>query len=255
MDITTYFKKKGKTQNMDILNIAICDDNTEHINILEKYLFEISNIKIECDVYQSGESLVNAYKNNIERYDVVFLDMEMEELNGIETANLIREFDEHIIIIFVTSYTEYMRDSFKCAPFRFLVKPIDAAELETVFYDMCKKLSKQRKVFAFSENKTKVRLYCDDIIYCESQDHWIWIHTKDDEYKICRPLSELLEQLDSGLFCRVHKSFIVNFLYIKSIKENDAILYHCDKLIPISRSYKKDVLKEYTNFLERDFRV
>ncbi len=83
---------------MEIVNIAICDDNIEHINILEKYLFEISNIKIECDAYQSGESLVNAYKKNIERYDVVFLDMEMEELNGIETANLIREFDEHTII-------------------------------------------------------------------------------------------------------------------------------------------------------------
>ena len=83
---------------MDIINIAICDENTEQINIIEKYLFEISNIKIECDAYQSGESLVNAYKKNIERYDVVFLDMEMEELNGIETANLIREFDEHTII-------------------------------------------------------------------------------------------------------------------------------------------------------------
>ena len=52
---------------MDIVNIAICDDNTKHISILEKYLFEISNIKIECDAYQSGESLVNAYKNSIEK--------------------------------------------------------------------------------------------------------------------------------------------------------------------------------------------
>lgn len=125
---------------MDIINIAICDDNIEHINILEKYLFEISSVKIECDIYQSGESLIDAYKNNIERYDVVFLDMEMNELNGIETANLIREFDEHIIIIFVTSHTEYMRESFKCSPFRFLLKPVDVDELKTVVYDMCKKL-------------------------------------------------------------------------------------------------------------------
>lgn len=240
---------------MDIINIAICDDNIEHINILEKSLFEISSVKIECDIYQSGESLIDAYKNNIERYDVVFLDMEMKELNGIETANLIREFDEHIIIIFVTSHTEYMRESFKCSPFRFLLKPIDVDELKTVVYDMCKKLSEKRNVYAFTENKTKVRLFHDDIIYLESQDHWIWIHIKEKTYKVCKSLSEIHTQLGNMMFCRVHKSFVINFHYIKTIKENDVQLYYCDKFIPISRMYKKEVLNEYTNFLEREFRI
>ena len=226
---------------MDIVNIAICDDNIEHISILEKYLFEISNIKIKCDAYQSGESLVNAYKNNIERYDVVFLDMEMKELNGIETANLIREFDEHIIIVFVTSHSEYMKESFQCQPFRFIEKPLDYDEL--------------KKVFSFTENKTKVRLFCDDILYCESQAHWVWINTKDKSYKICKTLSDLYEQLDKEMMFQVHKSFIVNFNYIFTIKESNIQLYHCDKLIPISRSYKKAFLEEYTNFTERNLYV
>ena len=237
------------------MRIAICDDNMNYINIIENYIDKFKKTAVECDAYISGEELVYAYRENEERYDVIFLDMEMEQLNGIETANHIREIDEHVIIVFVTSHTEYMRDSFKCAPFRFLVKPVDDEEFETVFYDIYKKLSKQRKVFAFTENKAKVRLFCDDIIYCESQDHWIWIHTKDKVYKICKSLTELHGQLDKEMFCRVHKSFIINFLYIKSIKDNDAELYHCDKPVPISRSYKREVLAEYTNFLERDFRV
>lgn len=237
------------------MRIAICDDNMNYINIIEDYIDKFKKTAVECDAYISGEELVYAYRENEERYDVIFLDMEMEQLNGIETANHIREFDEHVIIVFVTSHTEYMRDSFKCAPFRFLVKPVDDEEFETVFYDINKKLSKQRKVFAFTENKAKVRLYCDDIIFCESQDHWIWIHTKEKTYKICKSLTELHSQLDKEMFCRVHKSFIINLLYVKTIKDNDAELYHCDKPIPISRSYKKEVLAEYTNFLERDFRV
>lgn len=240
---------------MDIVNIAICDDNTKHISILEKYLFEISNIKIECDAYQSGESLVNAYKNSIERYDVVFLDMEMKELNGIETANLIREFDEHIIIVFVTSHSEYMKESFQCQPFRFIEKPLDYDELKKVFFDIKDKLSKKRKVFSFTENKTKVRLFCDDILYCESQAHWVWINTKDKSYKICKTLSDLYEQLDKEMMFQVHKSFIVNFNYIFTIKESSIQLYHCDKLIPIGRSYKKAFLEEYTNFTERNLYV
>lgn len=237
------------------MKIAICDDNMNHINIIENYIHSLRKTSVECDAYRSGEELIRTFRGGEEQYDVIFLDMEMEQLNGIETANYIREIDEHVIIVFVTSHTEYMRESFKCAPFRFLVKPVDGEEFKTVFYDISKKLSKQRKVFAFTENKAKIRLYCDDIIYCESQDHWIWIHTKDKVYKICKSLTELHSQLDREMFCRVHKSYIINFLYIKSIKYNDAELYHCDKPIAISRSYKKEVLEEYTNFLERDFRV
>ena len=159
------------------MKVAICDDNINHISIIENYINKFKKTAVECDAYTSGEELVYSYRDKKERYDVIFLDMEMEQLNGIETANLIRDMDEHVIIVFVTSHTEYMRESFKCSPFRFLVKPVDDEEFETVFYDISKKLSKQRKVFAFTENKAKVRLYCDDIIYCESQDHWIWIHT------------------------------------------------------------------------------
>ncbi len=237
------------------MKIAICDDNVNHINIIENYIDKFKKTSVECDAYTSGEKLVYAYREKKERYDVIFLDMEMEQLNGIETANLIKEIDEHVIIIFVTSHSEYMKDSFKCQPFRFIEKPVDFDELKSAFEDVCKKLSKKRKVVAFSENKKKVRLFCDDIIYCESQAHCIWIHTKSETYKICKSLSDLHEQLDQEMLYRVHKSFIINFHYIKSIKETDVELYHGDKLIPISRSYKKKTLEEYTNFVERNLYV
>ncbi len=115
----------------------------------------------------------------------------MGKLNGIETANIIREFDEHVIIVFVTSYPDYMKESFQCQPFRFIGKPLDYEELKKVFSDICQKLSRKRKVFTFTENKAKVRLYCDDILYFESQGHWVWIYTKDNTYKICKPLSDI----------------------------------------------------------------
>ena len=237
------------------MRIAICDDDERCVETASQYLDKIGKADFEYDTFPSGEDLLKVYRKSGCVFDVIFLDMEMEQLNGIETANHIRELDEHVIIVFVTSHTEYMRESFKCSPFRFLVKPVDEEEFETVFYDINKKLSKQRKVFAFTENKARIRLYCDDIIYCESQDHWIWIHTKEQTYKICKTLTDLHESLDKEIMYRVHKSFIINFQYIKSIKENDIQLYHCDKLIPISRLYKKDVLREYTNFIERDFYI
>ena len=238
-----------------MMRIAICDDDMNCINLIEEYINEFKKNGMECDAYPSGEELVRAYRDNAERYDVILLDMEMEQLNGIETANHIREIDEHVIIVFITSHTEYMRESFRCAPFRFLVKPVDKEEFRMVFRDIEKNLSKQRKVFTFTENKTRIRLYCDDILYCESRDHWILIHTKDTTYRICKSLSDLQAQLDQESFFRVHKSYIVNFRHLKSIKENDIRLYHCEETIPISRTYKKDVLLAYTNFIERDFYI
>ncbi len=237
------------------LSIAICDDNMQHSNIIENYMYELDDSNVECDTFQSGEELVYAYKNNNERYDVIFLDMEMKKLNGIETANIIREFDEYVIIVFITSYKEYMQESFQCAPFRFLVKPVAYDELKTVFNDIRRKLSKRKTIFYFAENKMKVRLYCRDIIYCESQAHWIIIHTKDEDYKICKSMSDVYDMLDKDMFYKIHKSFIINFHYVKTIKGNDIELYHCDKLLPISRSCKKEVLLQYTNFMERNLYV
>lgn len=240
------------------MNIAICDDNSKHINTLENSLFEIGkaeNIKVECDAYQSGEELTRVYQSSTAAYDVIFLDMEMDGLNGIDTANLIRERDEYVIIVFVTSHTEYMKDSFKCSPFRFLVKPVHIDELKEVFSDILKKLSKKKKVLSFTENKALIRIYCEDIIYCESLDHWVYIHTTHGTHKICKSLSDLYGSLDDTLLFRVHSSFIVNFHYVKAIRNNFIELYHTDKDIPISRSYKKSVLFEYTNYIERNLYV
>ena len=240
------------------MKIAVCDDNPKHINAIENSLFEIGkaeNIKVECDAYQSGEELTRVYQSSTAAYDVIFLDMEMDGLNGIDTANLIRERDEYVIIVFVTSHTEYMKDSFKCSPFRFLVKPVHIDELKEVFSDILKKLSKKKKVLSFTENKALIRIYCEDIIYCESLDHWVYIHTTHGTHKICKSLSDLYGSLDDTLLFRVHSSFIVNFHYVKAIRNNFIELYHSDKDIPISRSYKKSVLFEYTNYIERNLYV
>lgn len=238
-----------------MFKIAICDDDIEVCNTIEEFVYKIKPNNIECDVYQEGQKLAYAYVENKERYDIIFLDIEMKELDGIKTASLIRELDEHVIIVFITNHTKYMKDSFKCLPFRFMEKPIQFDDFSEVFGDAYKKLSKKRKTLLFTENKTKVRLYCDDIIYCESQAHWIKIHTKDHIYKICRSMSAFLEMLDSDFFLRIHNSYIINFKYVKTIDGNGVKLYHCDEIIPISRQYKKDFINEFTTFTEKELYV
>lgn len=237
------------------MKIAICDDEVKHTSSLESALLEISHGKVECDVFQNGEELLSTYEKNPKSYDAIFLDMEMEKLNGIETANIIRRNDEYVIIVFVTSHTEYMRESFKCLPFRFLVKPVDLTELSEVYEDISKKLSKTNKVLSVTEGKAIFRIFSEDIIYCESCNHFVYIHTKERVYKVCKSLTRFYEECDAELIYRVHTSFLVNFHYVKSIKNNFIELYCADDKIPISRTYKQSVLTEYTNFVERNLYV
>ena len=237
------------------MKIAICDDELKHLNSLENALLSISGGKIECDAFLSGKELLATYEKNPKSYDVIFLDMEMDKLNGIETANIIREKDEYVIIVFVTSHTEYMRESFKCLPFRFLVKPVDLAELTEVYNDISKKISKTNKVLTVTEGKAIHRIFSKDIIYCESSNHFVYIHTKDRIYKVCKSLANFYEQCDKEMIYRVHTSFLVNFHYVKSIRNNFIEMYHSPNEIPISRTYKKSVLAEYTNFVERNLYV
>lgn len=237
------------------MNIAICDDNQQYINQTEDFFAGVDEQNISYDSFYSGEELIKAYQTGYGDYDAIFLDMEMGGLTGIETANIIRKIDKHVIIVFVTSHTKYMQECFECAPFRFLIKPVSRPDMEKVYLEICKKLSEERTTFVFTENRNKVRLFCDDIIYFECQAHYIHIHTKDAEHKICKTMAELIENIDGNIFIQVHKSFVVNLNYIREIREAEIILYNTDKIIPISRSYKKLVSIGFINFKERKYLI
>lgn len=237
------------------MNIAICDDNLEYIRVLENYFDDMKEYRFDYDVFFSGEELISAYENNNVAYDAIFLDMEMKKLNGIETANLIRKIDKYVSIVFVTNYTKYMKSSFECEPFRFLVKPVAFEEMKKVFNEILRKVSTEQTTFVFSENRNKIRLFCNDIIYFECQSHYVVIYEKKREYRICKSMTELYNQIDRTMFCRVHNSFIVNFNYIREIRESEILLHNTDKRIPISRTYKKMAMQDFLDFKERRYLI
>lgn len=235
--------------------LAICDDSRAYINSMEKYLRELNMFSLVYDIFESGEELVDLYQNGKASYDVIFLDMEMKGLDGIQTANQIREFDKKVLIVFVTSHTEYMLKSFECLPFRFLVKPVTQSDIQKVIGEILLKLQEEPQTFIFTERKNRIRLFCDDILFFENQGHWVLVYTKETQYEIYQSFYHLYERLDKNTFCRVHKSFIVNYKYIKEIKEKDICLYDYDQTIPFSRTYKKELINGFLNFKERKYLI
>lgn len=240
------------------MQIALCDDNYIQVKCIEDYL---RAQKIDVDYYDSGEALVRAYRDGGQRYDAVFLDIEMQPVGGYETANIIYDIDDSVLIVFVTSHHQYIKSWFKFPSMWFLDKPVTEKALDEVLKKIIDRLSRYRRAFTFNDSHQKVRLLCEEILYCEAQDHDIIIHKKDGTTHTIRlTMKELVQQLGED-FCRVHASYIVNFQYVtfigrenKESRQDIVKLEHCSQPIPVSRTYKPLLHEAFLHFKEREFR-
>lgn len=234
------------------MQFAICDDDILDREELYKYL---KSKNIGSDFFTNGDSMVTEYKEKNCQYDAIFLDIEMPGHNGIEVANAIRELDAWVPIVFVTKHTQYVLESFKCSPFRFLVKPVKNEDLKEVVESLIAKIEKERKVYIFQNMKKIVRVYCDEIVYCESRGHYVDIHTANRTYSVRKTINEMESELDSDNFCRVHRSYLVNMRYVRMLEENKLSFKHDDSYVPVGRLYKQQVVEAMVYYAERELQI
>ena len=234
------------------MHIAFCDDDLIFLRQIENY-FDKINIKTDYEMFSSGEKLLNAYNDN-HVFDAIFLDMEMSGLNGIETANKIREKDNGEIIVFITSHDEYMQEAFRCEPSEFLVKPVEYDKFAETFDFVYKKWKKRNKTVVIQQNKSIIRIRISDITYIESSDHYIYVHTVfNDSYKLYKTISQFINDTFSNSIVRIHKSYAINLEHLISFENNEAALQHCDRKIPVSRNFKKGLSKNIYRYKEEKF--
>lgn len=234
--------------------VAICDDNEEFVMELEKNIKDLKCHNLEYDAFYSGEELVDAYRDRSVVYDVIFLDMEMGGLSGIETANLIRRKDKNVIIVFVSSYKKYMQECFECSPLQFLVKPFGKKEFRKVFDKVCERLDSIPKVIVFAETKEKIRIYCRDVIYFRCSGHTMYFLTTDGKiHKTRKSMSVLLDNIKDGGFVQIYRSIAVNLEYIHRITDNSVEMYGCEETLPLGDTYKKNLHREFMQYRERKF--
>ena len=236
------------------MNIAICDDDNTWITHIEEYVSRIKKVykETEYDTFESGEALLKYYEMHGNVFDIVILDIEMANMSGIEAAQKIREKDTNVCIFFLTGHKEYVYDCFRPSPMNFWIKPLEYELFKEDIMRAYQRINDSNVYIKIIENRQKIRLKCDDIIYIENKDRKSWIHTVQGVYKTNKLLSELISELDDKFFVRVYKSFIINLKYIHVIAENTLELYDTDDLIPISRTYKRGLENKYISLKERE---
>lgn len=223
-----------------LIRIAICDDMEEFIEKQTKLLNRYANeklVRFHISKFMDGLGLTDAVKNN--KYDVIFLDINMPGINGFEIANIIRQYDNDVFIVFNTSFytTENAMKGYNYNAIDFIQKPLSYVNLRNIMDKIYNKRKlKCEKNIVIRNNKGIFRIAIEDITYIETSHKNVLIHTINTDFISYAKLSTF-EVVLKECFVRCHKSYLVNMDYIFYIKNNDAILTNKVK-IPISK-YKK----------------
>lgn len=233
------------------MKVAICDDEKFYVDNLKEFLDEYYNsLDILIDTFISGEKLINKVREIPTRYDLIFLDIEMEKFNGIEVAREIRKFNKEIIIIFVTSHIEFALQGYEVKAFRYITKPLDKDKLIKVLVDVEKEVESDKK-FLIKDKDREILLNYKDIIYVEARNVNILIKTIDNSYTLRKTLKDIGNELESSMFYKTHRSYIVNFNYVADYNNKSITMKNGDKIL-ISRSritgFKKNIIRYVNEF-------
>lgn len=197
-----------------MLRVAICDDKKVICSQLEDMLSEIGkniNQEIETEVYYSGEDLCNyLYKGN--RYDLVFLDIELYEINGVEVGKRIRNElnDELTQIVYISGNESYAMELFEIRPLNFLIKPFNKEKIESVILKSLKLLDKKNNFFEYKNSNVTFYVLIKDILYFESHGRKVNIVLKSETKSFYGKLSTVEEQINNQDFIMIHKSYLIN---------------------------------------------
>ncbi|MDE7130748.1 MAG: LytTR family DNA-binding domain-containing protein [Lachnospiraceae bacterium] len=242
-----------------MIKVAICDDENFITSQIENIILrtcERENIVAEIDVFFSGHGLEKEISDGT-RYDLIYLDIQMKDGDGINTAKKIRKLDENALFIYVSGYDKYMIELFRLNVFTFVKKPINAQNFSRLFMDAHEQICYQKIYYSFRYKNEEYKILCMDILYFESNGRRINIHTRDGNIEIFNgKLSEVEDKIKGGKisFLRIHQSYLVNYYHIKSRSKTEITLITGTKL-PISEERQKCFGKEYSKLLGSEINV
>ena len=227
-----------------MLDIAICDDDNSFAGGLEKTLCRMEKtygLKFEIDVYQDGCSLVKEVMSG-KRYDIICMDIQMREMDGVEAARQIRKLDRVVELIYVTSYDSYMKEVFEVTPSGFIVKPLDQKEFETTFCRVMRTVIGQDAYYRFRYKKEEYKLLIRNILYFTSDLRKTYIVEEGGRYMEYRKLNDISKNLgqENGRFVRIHKSYLVNYRHIVRFSY-DTVKLSNGEVLPVSSHRKQEV--------------
>jgi len=223
--------------------ILICDDEQECrdsvLEMLRRYENESSE-QLEISIAHSGEELMQIFSP---AFDLLLLDIQMKTLSGMNAARAIRQKGFEVPIIFITAMTEYAIEGYEVHAFGFLKKPVHYRQLAWQLDDVFAMLKKKQGINVVVQDGNTVKAYkSSEIAWAEVLGHDVKLHISDGSEQRCTtPLAQLEEQLAASGFYRIHKSFLVNMQFVRSVNITSVTMKDGAE-VPLSKHRKQDFL-------------
>lgn len=204
----------------------------------------------DCEIHEfsSGKELLSTFVKGM--YEVIILDVEMPDLNGLQTAEKIRQVDQTVILAFLTNYAEFAVQGYEVNAFRYILKSqpdyLFNEQLTSIF-DECEQ---RFRTYQYSNRNLSFKFRLIDILYFEGHKRKVMIFTSTGELEYNGDFSEVCDELMKYNFILVNKGLLVNLEHIQNIRKYDIILSNGRK-VPIGRTYKDSVVSEYLDFASR----
>ena len=231
-----------------MINIGICEDELHYrVNIKDMLGDILCTYSINYKIYEfsSGEELLSNYPKDL---DILIMDIQMKIINGMDTARKIREFDQNLEIIFMTSFSEFMQEGYEVKAYRYILKPISERKISRNILPCINEIMKKKNNYLTINVKNYVdRIKIDSIVYIETDRPNILIYTNDNKYTTKMSISKIDKILREHGFFRCHNSYIVNLKLVESMNSNT--LKIGEKYIPISKYRVKELKLALTNIL------
>ena len=227
------------------MKVALCDDDAAERTLLREAVTrwgEQRNFPVAFAEYDGAEALVEDVKCGRATFDLLFLDILLEGMSGIEAARELRLVDKRLPIVFMTVTADYALDGYEVRASGYLVKPLDEVRLFALLDDLCAAPAPPRLAFRVGS----VWRYFDyrDIAYVESRNHAVILHTVDGElHKGYGKLDVVEASLDDKRFLRCHRSYLVNMDQVADVQE-DFILRNGLR-VPIRVKGRKKLTEAY----------
>lgn len=233
--------------------IAICDNEPLAVQQNADAIRRILNNRgmeevrdYDIDLFHSPAPLISRLTGQPDLYQLLLLDVLLDDANGLELAAFLRENQVDISIIYISAFQDYALDSFPTHPVDYLTKPVDEKRLAAALdWD----LRGRKEKAAFVLWAKGVAIPANDIFYLEISGHKVAVYTRDDVFYVTETLSALEPKLLEHSFCHSHFSFLVNLAHVKRLGRTEVILEN-GQTVPISRRYYRSLMEQYLNWLQ-----
>lgn len=227
-----------------MLNVAIVEDDDAAATKLQACLDQYTGtdgVRFNVTRFVEATSFLEGYKPS---YDLVFMDIEMPNMNGMEAARRLREIDEQVVLIFVTNMAQFAAKGYEVDALDYIVKPFSYPDFERKLKRAVRLCERGSESIVISQHGGTVRLLLREIKYMEVRGHSLIFHTETSVEQGSGTLSDAQEKLSDKGFLRCSKAFLVNVRHIREIHGNTVLLTDGEEL-PIGRAFKKTFMESF----------